>query len=253
MMERDWKKQCHDYLELDAPEFDDYTKSLGLSSPRSACPSCGHKITALENIPVLSYMVLGGKCSACETHISAQYPTVEFITGVMSLIVAMHFGVTLTTIAALIFTWSLIALTLIDFHKQLLPDDITYPLLWLGILYAFTGDFTDLASSVIGAIAGYLVLWLVFHIFKIVTGKEGMGYGDFKLLAALGAWCGWQLLPQIILLSSLVGAVTGIIMLITGYTKRAQPIPFGPYLATAGWIALLWGEQINSAYLGYIQ
>jgi len=196
---------------------------------------------------------LRGKCSSCKTHISLQYPAVEFITGVLSLTVAMQFGVSLATLAALILTWCLVALTLIDLHKQLLPDSITLPLLWLGIAYAFTGDFTDISSSVIGAIAGYLILWLVFHAFRLITGKEGMGYGDFKLLAALGAWCGWQLLPQIILLSSLVGAIAGIGMLVTGYTKRAQPIPFGPYLATAGWIALLWGEQINSAYLGFIQ
>ncbi len=229
------------------------TESLTLSTPRSACPSCGHKITATENIPVLSFLLLGGKCSACKKPISIQYPLVELTTACLSVIVAMRFGVSHASLAALVFTWCLIALTLIDFHKQLLPDSITYPLMWLGILYSFTGNFTDLQSSVIGASAGYMSLWLVFQLFKLVTGKEGMGYGDFKLLAALGAWCGWQLLPLIILLSSVVGAVVGIAMLVSGYTKRAQPIPFGPYLATAGWIALMWGEQLNNTYLGLLR
>ncbi len=253
MMERDWTIQCHDFLELGEPELDETLKHLGLSRPRSACPHCGHKIGALENIPVLSYVMLGGKCSSCKTPISLQYPIVELVTALLSVIVAIHFGFSLTTLAALVFTWCLIALTLIDYHKQLLPDEIVYPLLWLGILYAFTGDFTDLRSSVIGAVAGYLSLWLVFHIFRIITGREGMGYGDFKLLAALGAWCGWQMLPLIILASSVVGAIVGLFMLATGLTKKSQPIPFGPYLATAGWIALLWGEQINATYLGFIQ
>ena len=252
MMERDWKTQCQEFLEVESDSQHSSNEILTLSTPRSACPSCGHKITAIENIPILSYLLLGGKCSACKKPISIQYPLVELTTACLSVIVAMRFGVSLATLASLVFTWCLIALTLIDFHKQLLPDSITYPFMWLGILYSFTGDFTDLQSSVIGAIAGYLSLWLVFQLFKLVTGKEGMGYGDFKLLAALGAWCGWQLLPLIIVLSSAVGAVAGIIMLTTGYTKRAQPIPFGPYLAAAGWIALLWGEQINKAYLGLI-
>ncbi len=252
MMERDWKIQCHEFLELGEAEFDDNTRIMGLSKPRSSCPSCGHMITALENIPLLSYLLLKARCSSCQTGISIQYPLVELITGVMSLVVAIEFGVSWETLAALFFTWILIALTLIDLHKQLLPDNMTLPLLWLGIAISFTDMFTDLNSSVLGAIAGYLVLWLVFHIFKIVTGKEGMGYGDFKLLAALGAWCGWELLPQIILLSSLVGAITGIMMIITGLTKRQQPIPFGPYLATAGWIAFLWGDLINELYLGFL-
>ncbi len=254
MMKHDWKTQCQEFLELPAQATrSEPAATLSLSRPRSSCPHCGHQITALENIPVLSYLLLGGKCSACKTAISMQYPLVELITAVLSLLVAWRFGVSLSTIAALVFTWCLIALALIDLHEQLLPDDIVYPLLWMGMLYSFSGDFTSLQDSVIGAVAGYMSLWLVFQLFKLITGKEGMGYGDFKLLAALGAWCGWQLLPLIILLSSVVGAVTGIIMLATGRTRRAQPIPFGPYLAAAGWIALLWGPQINSAWLGMMQ
>ena len=250
IMERDWKTECHAFLELQGePPVDAALNKLGLATPRSACTACGHTLSAWENIPLLSYLLLGGKCSSCKQRISLQYPLVELFTAVLSLIVAMHFGVTLAMLAALLFTWSLIALALIDYHKQLLPDSITYPLLWLGIALAFRGDFTTLESSVVGAMAGYLSLWLVYHLFRLVTGKEGMGHGDFKLLAALGAWCGWQLLPVIILLSSLVGSVAGILMLLTGLTRRAQPIPFGPYLAAAGWIALLWGPAINDAWL----
>lgn len=252
MMEREWTQQCREFLQQDDDTPAQPQDVLTLSHPRSACPHCGHRITALQNIPLLSYLLLGGKCAACKTRISLRYPVVEALTAVLSLAVAMRFGVSLSTLAALLFSWCLIALTLIDLDKQLLPDNITYPLLWLGLLYAIGGDFTDLQSSVIGAAAGYMILWLVFQLFKLLTGKEGMGFGDFKLLAALGAWTGWQLLPLIILLSSVVGAVAGIIMLLTGYTRRAQAIPFGPYLAAAGWIALLWGAQINSAYLALL-
>ncbi|MCW8830436.1 MAG: A24 family peptidase [Gammaproteobacteria bacterium] len=253
MLERDWRIQCHDYLELGDAKIDDKLQHLSLARPGSACPHCGHKIRAWENIPVLSYLFLRGKCSSCNAAISLRYPTIELTTGTLSIIVAMQFGVSLATLCALILTWTLIALTLIDYDKQLLPDDLTLPLLWLGLLLSFFNVFTDTQSSLIGAMLGYMVLWTVFQVFRIVTGKEGMGFGDFKLLAALGAWMGWQLLPQIILLSSLVGAVTGIFMLLTGLTKRQQPIPFGPYLATAGWIALMWGEEINQLYLSSIQ
>ena len=253
MMERDWKIQCHEFLELGAPELSDETRTLSLSTPVSRCPQCGHKIRAWENIPVISYLLLRAKCSSCKSHISIQYPLVEAITGAVSLVVAWRFGVSMEMLAALVFSWILLALTLIDLKKTLLPDSLTLPLLWLGLLLALNNTFTDLTSSVIGAAAGYLVLWLVFHAFRLVTGKEGMGYGDFKLLAALGAWAGWQLLPQIILLSSVVGALIGIGLLVTGKNKRSQPIPFGPYLAVAGWIALLWGQDINRLYLGSIQ
>ena len=253
MLERDWRIQCHEYLELGDAKIDDKLQQLSLAKPDSRCPHCGHKIRAWENIPVLSYLFLKGKCSSCSTKISLRYPSIELITGVLSVLVAMQFGVSLATLCALLFTWVLVALTLIDYDKQLLPDDLTLPLLWLGLLISFFDIFTNTQSSLVGAMLGYMVLWTVFQVFKLVTGKEGMGFGDFKLLAALGAWLGWELLPQIILLSSVVGAVTGIFMLVTGLTKRQQPIPFGPYLAAAGWIALMWGDDINHLYLSSIQ
>ena len=252
MLERDWKLECHEFLELEPPKLDEKLLSINLSTPASACPHCGHKLHFWENIPVISYLFLKAKCSSCGNGISIQYPVVELLTGVASLTVAYTFGVTLQTLAALFFTWILIALTLIDIKKQLLPDNMTLPLLWAGIILSFYGLFTDLKSSVLGAIAGYLILWSVYQLFKLVTKKEGMGYGDFKLLAALGAWIGFSYLPQIILLSSVVGSIAGISMLIIGKTKQQQPIPFGPYLATAGWIALLWGEEINSTYLSFL-
>lgn len=253
MLERDWRIQCHDYLELDDAKIDTKLQHLSLSKPDSTCPHCGHKIRAWENIPVLSYLFLRGKCSSCSSTISLRYPAIELLTGMLSVVVALQFGVSLATLAALLLTWTLIALTLIDYDRQLLPDDLTLPLLWLGLLFSFFDVFTNTQSSLIGAMLGYMILWSVFQTFKMVTGKEGMGFGDFKLLAALGAWMGWELLPQIILLSSVVGAITGIFMLLTGLTQRQQPIPFGPYLAAAGWIALVWGHDINRLYLSSIQ
>ena len=253
MLERDWRIQCHEYLELGDAHIADRLQRLSLAKPGSACPHCGHEIRAWENIPLLSYLFLKGKCSACNAAISLRYPAVELMTGILSVVVAVQFGVSLASLCALLLTWTLIALTLIDYDKQLLPDDLTLPLLWLGLFISFFEVFTDTQSSLIGAMLGYLILWSVFQVFKLVTGKEGMGFGDFKLLAALGAWLGWELLPQIILLSSVVGAVAGILMLITGLTKKQQPIPFGPYLAIAGWIALLWGHDINRLYLSSLQ
>ena len=252
MMERDWKLECHEFLELDPPKIEDKLLSLNLSTPASACPNCGHKIRFWENIPVLSYILLKAKCSSCSTSISIQYPMVELLTGFASLTVAYTFGPSLQTIAGLIFTWVLIALTLIDLKEQLLPDNITLPLLWSGILLSFYDVFTNLNDSVIGAIGGYLILWSVYQLFKLLTKKEGMGFGDFKLLAALGAWLGYTYLPQIILVSSVVGSIIGITMIVVGKNKQQQPIPFGPYLAAAGWIALLWGETINSTYLSFL-
>jgi len=252
MMERDWKLECHEFLELEPPTVDDKLSSLNLATPASACPNCGHVIRFWENIPVISYLFLRAKCSSCETKISFQYPAVELLTGAASFVVAYTFGVTPQTLAALFFTWTLITLTLIDLKKQLLPDNMTLPLLWFGLFFSFFELFSDLKSSVIGAMAGYLILWSVYHLFKILTKKEGMGFGDFKLLAALGAWVGFNYLPQIILVSSIVGSVAGITMLVIGKTKQQQPIPFGPYLAVAGWIALLWGETINQAYLSFL-
>jgi len=252
MMERDWKHECHEFLALEPPKTEENMLSFNLATPVSACPNCGHKLRFWENIPVVSYLFLKAKCSSCGTNISLQYPVVELLTGIASLIVAFQFGVTLQTLAALFFTWVLLALTLIDLKKQLLPDNMTLPLLWLGLFISFFEIFTDLQSSVIGAMAGYLILWSVYHLFKLLTKKEGMGFGDFKLLAALGAWAGYSYLPQIILVSSVVGSIAGISMLLIGKTKQQQPIPFGPYLAVAGWIALLWGETINQTYLDFL-
>ncbi|NOQ94554.1 MAG: prepilin peptidase [Methylophaga sp.] len=246
MMEREWKAQCDELNGIETPQNEIFT----LSVPRSRCPHCNHAISALENIPVISYLFLGGKCKQCRAKISVRYPLIEALTGLLSGVVAYHFGVDWACLGALLLTWSLIALTFIDVDHQLLPDSITLPLMWLGIFFNLFTHYTDLHSSVVGAIAGYLSLWLVFHGFKLVTGKEGMGYGDFKLLAALGAWLGWALLPSIVLLSSLVGAVIGISLIAFRQHQRDIPIPFGPYLATAGWIALIWGNEINTAYLG---
>jgi leader peptidase (prepilin peptidase)/N-methyltransferase len=252
MMERDWQRECHEFLQLEPAKVEDKLVALNLATPASACPNCGHKLPFWENIPVVSYLFLRGKCSSCGTAISIQYPVVELITGIASLFAAFAFGVSMQTLAALFFTWVLIALTLIDLKKQLLPDNITLPLLWSGILLSFFNIFTDLTYSVIGAMAGYLVLWSVYQLFKLLTKKEGMGFGDFKLLAALGAWVGISYLPQIILVSSVIGSVAGISMLLMGKTQQQQAIPFGPYLAFAGWIALLWGETINQSYLSFL-
>ena len=248
MMDNDWRSQCaelHGQATLDA-------EVLSLSVPRSRCPQCGHPITALENIPVISWLALRGKCSACRTPISPRYPIVEALTCLLSTLAAVHFGFGWAAAGALLLIWGLMALTFIDYDTQLLPDSITLPLLWAGLLLNLFGTYTDLQSAVVGAMAGYLSLWSVYWGFKLVTGKEGMGYGDFKLLAALGAWLGWQTLPLIILLSSLVGALLGITLIVLAKRGRNVPIPFGPYLATAGLIALLWGKELTQAYLRLI-
>lgn len=250
MMEREWQAQC---AELNGTSTASTAEALSLARPRSHCPQCGHAITALENIPLISYiLVLKGKCSACGQRISPRYPLVETLTGLLSAYAAWHFGPTPQAVGALLLLWALIALTVIDLDTQLLPDAITLPLLWLGLLLNLDGTFTDLPSAVIGAMAGYLALWSVFWLFKLATGKEGMGYGDFKLLAALGAWLGWPMLPAIILLSSLVGATVGISLIVFARRGRNVPIPFGPYLAAAGAIALFWGPQLTDGYLGVL-
>jgi leader peptidase (prepilin peptidase)/N-methyltransferase len=223
-----------------------------LTMPRSACPHCGHKITALENIPVLSYLVLRGKCSACKTPISIRYPAIELLTGVLSAFLVWRFGGGLPGAAVLVFAYLLIAMTFIDADTQLLPDDLTLLLLWCGLLVNLNGTFVPLKDAVIGAAAGYLTLWSVYWLFKLATGKEGMGYGDFKLLAALGAWLGWLMLPIVVLLSSLVGAVVGVGLIVFSKHGRDKPIPFGPYLAAAGLIALLYGKPISRAWLGFV-
>ncbi len=248
MMEADWQSQCRELLEISEEEKQ---TTFNLMRPGSACPHCGHQIRAWENIPVFGWLMLRGKCSNCQGAISIRYPIVELVTGLLSLAVAWHFGFGWQTATALLLTWSLIALTLIDFDHQLLPDSIVLPLLWLGLFISLFGVFTDTRSAVIGAIAGYGSLWLVFQTFKLITGKEGMGYGDFKLFAAFGAWLGWQSLIQIILLSSVVGAFVGVTLILLKGRGREIPIPFGPYLAAAGWISLLWGAGINDAYLRF--
>jgi leader peptidase (prepilin peptidase)/N-methyltransferase len=249
MLEHTWKRECQEWLG-NGNETGEKAEPFNLVVPRSKCPKCGHKITALENIPVISWLVLRGKCRECGTRISIQYPLIELTAAVMAMVVAAYFGVTWMTLAALGLTWALIALSVIDIRTQLLPDVITLPLLWAGIIVNFNGLFTDLESAVLGAIFGYMSLWTVYQLFRLLTGKEGMGFGDFKLLAALGAWLGWQFLPLIIILSAVVGAAVGIAMIVFRGRDRNIPIPFGPYLAGGGWIALLWGEQIMRAYLG---
>ncbi|MCG7898930.1 MAG: A24 family peptidase [Candidatus Thiodiazotropha lotti] len=248
MMEQQWHKDCDELKGLTS-ESSNETEVYNLNTPASHCPKCQHRIRPWENIPVISWLVLKGRCSNCQNPISARYPIIESVTGLLSLWIAYHFGFSWEAAAAMLLTWSLISLTVIDFDVQLLPDNITLPFLWLGLLFNINGLFTDLESSVIGAIAGYMALWSVYQLFKKLTGKEGMGYGDFKLLAMLGAWLGWQYLPQIILLSALVGAVVGILLIVVRGRDRNIPIPFGPYLAAAGWISLMWGSQINQAYL----
>jgi len=220
-----------------------------LITPASSCPHCGHGIRAWENIPIISYLILQGRCSNCEATIGARYPIVEGISGLLSLLIILHFGATAAGLAALVLTWGLVALTVIDLDEQLLPDQLTLPLMWLGLLVNINGTFTDLGSAVIGAAAGYLSLWLVFQVFRLLTGREGMGYGDFKLLAVFGAFLGWQYLPQVVLLSSLIGAIVGVGLVLLRGRDRQIPIPFGPYLAIAGLVALLWGEEINRGYL----
>ena len=246
MMIRDWKSQSREMLEL-PPE--PQTETFNLILPHSRCPHCAHKIRAWENIPVVSYLLLGGKCSQCKAPISKRYPLVELACGLLSGFIAWHFGFGWQAGAMLLLTWGLLSMSLIDADHQLLPDAIVLPLLWLGLIVNAFGLFTLLTDALWGAVAGYLVLWCVFWLFKLITGKEGMGYGDFKLLAMLGAWGGWQILPLTILLSSIVGAVLGLILLRLRNVETSTPIPFGPYLALAGWIALLWGDQITTSYL----
>lgn len=247
MMQRNWRKECTEYLQISSKETQE--EPFNLVFPLSRCPGCNTPIKPYQNIPVISYVFLKGKCAKCNCHISMRYPIIEAFTAITSAIVAWHFGYTPQTVFALALTWSLIALSFIDIDHQLLPDSITLPALWLGMCLSLFNLFTDAHSSIIGAIAGYIVLWTVYHLFKLVTGKEGMGFGDFKLLALFGAWLGWQYLPVIILLSSLVGAVIGISMIVFVRHDHNTPIPFGPYLAAAGWIALLWGNDINQLYL----
>jgi len=248
MLESEWREQCRELLGAEDTTGED-SERLDLVYPPSRCPHCGHRIKPSENIPILSYLLLKGRCSACKERISLRYPLVETLTAILSVAVIAQLGASWAGLCALALTWALIALTLVDLDRQLLPDVITLSLLWGGLCLSLAGVFTGTESAVIGAAFGYLVPWSIFHLFKLLTGKEGMGHGDFKLLAAFGAWLGWQYLPQILVLSTLVGAVVGIAMIVTFKRDRRQPIPFGPYLAAAGWVALMWGDQINQAYL----
>lgn len=245
MMEAGWRDQC---AELNGGAVQP-AATYNLWTPRSACPSCGHQITSLENIPVLSWLFLRGRCKACGRPISARYPIVEGLTAILSAVAAWKFGFGWMALGSIIFIWAMIALAFIDLDTALLPDDITLPLLWMGLLFNVLGIFTSLQSAVLGAMAGYLVLWGIYWLFKLVTGKEGMGYGDFKLLAAIGAWLGWEQLPVTILLSSVVGAAVGVAMVIFVKHDRRIPIPFGPYLAGGGLVALFFGSSLTRAYL----
>ncbi len=277
IMEQEWREECAELLATETPaagvQQDAATASaqtpsaelprqgpptseaagprLGLARPGSHCPACGTAIRALDNIPILSWLHLRGRCRTCKTRISIRYPLVELLTAVLSVVVVWQLGPTIAALAALILTWGLIALAVIDLDTQLLPDSLTLPLLWLGLLLSLGGVFTDPSSAILGAASGYLLLWLVFQGFRLATGKEGMGRGDFKLLALFGAWLGWQAVPQVILLSSLPGAIVGLVLIASGRQQAGQPIPYGPFLAIAGWISLLWGEAITGAYLSW--
>jgi leader peptidase (prepilin peptidase)/N-methyltransferase len=248
ILERRWRTECAELRGEPLAEEPVYN----IVVPRSACPACGHRITALENIPLVSYAALRGRCAQCKAAIPLRYPAVEALTAVLTACVAWRFGATPATLAALVLVWSLVALAFIDLDTFYLPDDITLPLVWAGLIVNLFGLFTDLSSAVIGAAAGYLSLWTVYWAYKLITGKEGMGYGDFKLLAAIGAWLGWQQLPLVILLSSLVGAVIGIGLIVAARRGRNVPIPFGPYLVIAALIALFWGEVILRHYLAQV-
>jgi leader peptidase (prepilin peptidase)/N-methyltransferase len=248
MLDREWRSQCRELLELPDSQA---PPPFNLVKPGSQCPHCGHPIRAWENIPVISYLLLRGRCSECGTRISPRYPLIELATAVVSVVTAWRFGVSIQTLGGLVLVWSLIPLTVIDYEHKILPDSITLPFLWLGLLFSSFGVFTDLHSAVLGAMAGYLSLWLVYQGFRLLTGKEGIGFGDFKLFSLFGAWLGWQQLPILILISAFTGAVIGGASLYFSRRGRDHPIPFGPFLCAAGWITLLWGDILTRAYLQF--
>jgi leader peptidase (prepilin peptidase)/N-methyltransferase len=256
MLKAEWTTECLEFLSesklIDKPAHFEKPKKLNLWHPRSHCPQCNKNLRIWDNIPIISYVFLKGRCSNCQNMIPLRYPFIEIFCCILSVVTAFYWGVSVQTICALILTWSLISLTWIDIDHQLLPDNITLPMLWLGLAININNVFTDPVSSLIGAMAGYMFLWVIFWIFKITTGKEGMGYGDFKLTALLGAWLGWQALPEIILIASSIGAICGVGMIFMKKIARSQPIPFGPYLAMAGWISLNWGDKLRGLYLGSI-
>lgn len=246
MMEYEWRSQCTMLLEHLPREI---PKTFNLMTPRSRCPNCAHQISALENIPIFSYIILKGRCRSCDLPISFRYPLTELGSSAAAVVVAVHFGFSAAALSAFVLSWGLISLCGIDIETQLLPDTIVIPMLWAGIVVNYFNIFVSLEEAVLGAVFGYLSLWTVFWIFKLATGKDGMGYGDFKLLALLGAWLGWEILPIVIVLSSIVGAGIGIGLILFFSHDKSKPIPFGPYLAVAGWIALLWGDEITAQYL----
>lgn len=259
MLKKEWRDDCCHYLEenykaiIQLEKNNEPEEPFNLIKPDSTCPSCGHKIRAWENIPLISYLFLRAKCSNCKTPISFRYPFIEILSAALAATCAWHFGFNLAGVSAIVLSWALITLAWIDYDTQYLPDQITLPFLWLGLLLNLDNTFTDINSAIIGAVAGYLSLWTVYQGFKLLTKKEGMGFGDFKLLALLGAWMGWQFLPLIIILSSLVGSIIGVTLILLKQHQRDKPIPFGPYLAIAGWIALVWGNEINQSYLNWIR
>jgi leader peptidase (prepilin peptidase)/N-methyltransferase len=255
MMERDWREQCEELAKY-PPEQALPEGRFDLIVPRSRCPSCGNTIKAWQNIPVVSYLLLGGKCARCGESISARYPIVELLAGILAATCAWRFGVGWEALMAVVMTLALIPIAMIDAKTQLIPDSIVLPLMWIGLAMSLFSPlqgaetlFISPQNAIVGAMAGYLSLWTVYQLFKLITGKEGMGYGDFKLLAALGAWLGWQQLPLIVLMSAVVGAIVGILMMVFRQHERSEPIPFGPYLAAAGWISMLWGDVITTSYL----
>jgi leader peptidase (prepilin peptidase)/N-methyltransferase len=253
MMHNSWYMDCREFLAdelINVPAKK--IEPLTLSIPNSTCPKCDHKIRFYENIPVISWLILRGKCSQCKNNISIRYPLVETATALLSLVIALQFGPSIETLLLLILTWGLISLTLIDFDHMLLPDQIVMPLLWLGLLVNLNATFVPINDAIIGAVVGYMSLFLIFWLFKFLTGKEGMGYGDFKLFALFGAWIGWQLLPILILMASVVGAIVGISLMMFKKHQREQAIPFGPYLAISGWVTLLWGKEISAWYMSLI-
>ena len=251
-VDHDSRADEHRHANEKSGERGETTTAFSLAYPPSHCPHCKHPIRPWHNVPVIAWLWLRGRCPDCGAGISCRYPIVEGLTGIVSVYLGLQFGATPLLAGALLLSWALITLAVIDMDTQLLPDDITLPLLWLGLLFNLTTGFVPLADAVIGAVAGYLLLWSLYWGFKLLTGKEGMGYGDFKLLAALGAWLGWQSLPMILLLSSLVGAVVGIGLILLTRRGREVPIPYGPYLAAAGWISLVWGGAVNATYLRLI-
>ena len=257
IMEREWREQCKALA--DEPTSEVTAEHFSIAAPRSRCPECGQQITMLQNIPVLSYLALGGRCANCKTAISPRYPIVELAAALLAGFVALHFGFGAEAVMGIVFTLALIPITLIDFDHQLIPDSIVLPLLWVGLIMSLfhpvpgaTTLFIPPADAILGAVAGYLAFWTVYQVFRLLTGKEGMGYGDFKLLAAMGAWLGWQALPTIILMSAFVGAVVGILLMMFRGRDHQVPMPFGPFLAAAGWITMLYGETIRRAYIDYM-